>query len=1511
MNSAIPARDAASLVDIVERHAVERAEAAAFSVVRDELVNASLSFAQLRARACAIAARLQQHGLVGQPVLVLCPPGLDYVCSLLGAWYAGAIAVPAYPPTQNALNRAHERIATIVQDTGARAALTTSDVSLHALPELDAIECDRLDPATADAWVRPALAADTPCLLQYTSGSTSTPRGVMITHRNLLANQALIQASGNLSPRDTFLTWLPPYHDMGLIGGIVAPMYNGAHGVLMAPDAFIRRPVRWLRAIGTLRATIAMAPNFALDLCLRRIPEEARADLDLSSLRLLYNGAEPINPASIEAFHRAFGGCGLRREAMHACYGLAEATLIVSSSDPNSEPVIEEFDKEELGQGRAVQSGESTVTLRRLVSCGRALGDVQLRIVDPQTRSALPEREIGEIWIRSATIAAGYWKRPEDTEATFGARLDSGEGPFLRTGDLGFLLRGELFVTGRRKDLIIVHGVNHYPHDLERTVQRVDPALLPDCGVAFAVEDSGHEQLVIVQELDHRLKADAETLMANVAGTLRAQHGLTPLSVVLIKKGSLLKTASGKVRRRAMRELFERDELAAVARWQGPVALVRPAIAAETVVTNAPAPAIALVTAPSSGPRDSGVMQTHLRARNEPNAEPAPGSPLTAAEITELLCAKLVAVAGVRRHDIDERAPLAQYGVDSLIAAELTDELEQRLGRKLPSTITYDNPSVFGLSRALAALCAEPSAEAPAAPRRLRDDEPRARIETPAPVVSPSHDPIAIVGMACRFPGAPDLHSFWDVLRLGVDAITEVPESRWNVAALYDADPAKPGKMSSRWGGFLPDIDRFDPRFFGISPREAERMDPQQRLFLEVTWEALEDAGIAADELAGTDTGVFAGAASSDYALLYRGELELVDADYGAGNAPAVIANRVSYFLDLKGPSVTFDTACSSSLVALQAACRSLQLGDASLCLVGGVNAVLAPEPSIFFSKARALARDGRCKTFDATADGFVRSEGCGVIVLKKLSQALADRDRVYALVAGTAVNHDGASNGLMAPNGPTQERLLQRALKDARLSPRAIDYIETHGVGAPLADVVEARAIGAVMQQAPRDRPCLLGSVKTNVGHLEAASGIAGVIKTALALTHEEIPPHLHLHDVHPDIGIERLPLAIATLPTPWRRAERVRYAGVSAFGFGGTNAHVILGEAPEAPRARAGAQVERPAHVLALSARDPEALAQLAFRYSRQVGKLDLGDLCFTANAGRAQLRHRATFVASSAEELRDALEAFARAPLVNAAEQLSLSPRTRELAMVFPERTPRVACTRALLETQPVFRAALEHADALLAPHAPARLLDVLAAGTPASAELQVDPQVGCIAVQYALHRLLASWGIEPSIVCGRGIGELTAAAASGALAWEDALRLAAHRSEVIRCLKPGALVTRTLHAYKTELQQVEYRVPRIPFVSGTLERTFAVGEIPGANHWRMHLYNEPDPDDGLDALEREHPDVLVTVDPSQSYEQLLSALGDVFTRGFDVHWRAFDAPFARSKLSLPSYPFARQR
>ena len=687
--------------------------------------------------------------------------------------------------------------------------------------------------------------------------------------------------------------------------------------------------------------------------------------------------------------------------------------------------------------------------------------------------------------------------------------------------------------------------------------------------------------------------------------------------------------------------------------------------------------------------------------------------------------------------------------------------------------IDASSPSLTPLQRAFLAL-----------------EEARARV---AELESASREPVAIVGLGLRAPGGvTDADSFWRLLAESVDAIGPVPSERWPHENYYDPDPDKPGRIATRYGGFLTDVDRFDAAFFGISPREADTMDPQQRLLLTVAWEALENAGQAPDQLDGSRTGVFVGVTGSDYSYLQLESADdaLLDGHFASGTAHSMFSGRLSYLLGLQGPSLTVDTACSSSLVGIHLAVQALRNGECRMALAGGVNLILGPTVFVSLSRARMLAPDGRCKAFAASADGFARAEGCGMLVLKRLSDARADGDRVLAVVRGSFVNQDGASSSLTAPNGPAQEAVIREALTRAGVRPDDVSLLEAHGTGTQLGDPIEAIALGAVFggARAPGN-PLMLGSVKTNIGHAEAAAGVLGVIKTVLALRHRVIPAHLHFDAPSPHIPWATLPFRVPTTLTPWN-PPGLRLAGVSSFGFSGTNAHIVLEEAREEPALEA---IER-LRLLALSARDTDALHAMMQNLANRLRKspdLDLDDVVRTINRGRAQFAHRATVLARTSGQAADALDALAEGGAFDGARTHHVARRDPpRIAFLFTGQGSQYpAMSKGLYEGCPTFRDALDRCAELLQPIIDRPLIDLLFSSEGDVLDRTEFTQPALFAVEYALSEVWRSWGLEPSVVMGHSIGEYVAATVAGVLELPDALQLVSARGRLMQSLPPG--------------------------------------------------------------------------------------------------------------------------
>ena len=722
------------------------------------------------------------------------------------------------------------------------------------------------------------------------------------------------------------------------------------------------------------------------------------------------------------------------------------------------------------------------------------------------------------------------------------------------------------------------------------------------------------------------------------------------------------------------------------------------------------------------------------------------------------LVRELAQIVDISQEAVTTDEPFSRFGIDSVKAVSLLNRLGELLGRKIPITLVWKYPTIEALAKY---LCGKP--------------ESREISEQLFPNTA-WNQPIAVIGMSCRFPGAPDPAAYWDLLRSGRSAFREITSDRWDINAWYDPDIEKPGKISARMAGLLERIDQFDPGFFGISPREAIQMDPQQRLALELTWEALEDAGVRPDILRGSRTGLFVGVIWHDYEAIARKTGAEITVHSGTGQALSIVANRISYVLGFQGPSIALDTACSSSLVSVHLACRSLQAGDATLAVAGGVNMIICPDTMVALSKFGGLSPTSQLCAFDARANGFVRGEGGGFVVLKPLNQALVDGDPIYAVIRGSAVNNDGASNGLTAPNPAAQESVLREACARAGVPTEDVGYVEAHGTGTPLGDPIEAHALGNVFGRGRAlDQPLLLGSVKTNIGHLEAASGIAGLIKLILSVHHRQIPPSLNFETPNPHIDFAASRLRVVTTLEPWPDPTKPAVGGISAFGWGGTNCHLIVEEA-----------IRSNAHLLPLCAPDGGTLRATAekLQLCLESNSLDveLRVICATAATRCDAGPERVAVTARSLSELSAQLKGFLlgqKRPGVAVGH--ATDPRPKVAFVFSPQGSQWLGMGRSLIASEPVFRSVLAECDQALIKLAGWSLLTELFA-TPADSRLSraefVQPLL--FAIQVALAELWKSWGIRPDFVAAHSLGEWAAACAAGALSLQEAMRVVVQSS-----------------------------------------------------------------------------------------------------------------------------------
>ncbi|MFE6918324.1 amino acid adenylation domain-containing protein, partial [Streptomyces rubiginosohelvolus] len=1244
---------------------------------------------------------------------------------------------------------------------------------------------------------------DDVAFLQFSSGSTGAPKGVEVTHRAVLANLEQIRAASALSADDVVVSWMPYFHDMGLIGTHLAPLAARARQVKIGPLSFAKRPRLWFEVAARHRATVLSAANFALSLAVRRVPDDVLARLDLSAVRLLLVGAEPIAPAVWRAFAVKTRPAGLDPAAAQPVYGLAEATLAVTFPPPGevAEPLV--LDRASLSDGVAVDTepgGEAV----ELMDVGRPVADCAVRIVDDRG-DVLGDRRVGHILVRGPQLARGYHGLPGVSAETFT------EG-WLRTGDLGFLRDGRLCVTGRHKDVLFLNGRTFHATDLEE-VAAATPGLPPGAPAVVGSTDpvTGAERVVVFVPWA-RPPRDAAEVLERVAARVREALLHDDVRVLALPPGTFPRTTSGKLQRRRLRERFEAGGFEA--RVFG-----TDSFGTDSFATGRPA-----AEPPADAPR-ADVPQTDV--------------PRARAQTVETVREVWARVLDRTAESIGVHEPFGSLGGTSLKAMEVLVALEDAFGVTLPPAVIRDHGTVAALAGHLLTVVPGPPASAPEAGEDPEGGEGREAVA-------------AVIGMACRFPGADTPEDFWDLLIDGHDAITPVPSGRWG-----DDTRDRQDAPRKRWAGLLKDPAAFDADYFGIGEDEARAIDPQARLFLELAHEALERAGYAGPRRRGRRVGVFAAVGDSGY----REVLDRASADGSplptalTGNLPSLTAARVSQSLDLDGPALAVDTACSSGLVALHLARRSLLDGECDLAVVGGVNLHLTATPHRLLEAAQALSPTGRSRAFSADADGFVPGEGGAAIVLTRLDAARRADDEVLAVVRGTAVNNDGRSMSLMAPNPLRQREVITRAYEAAGVDPASVTYVEAHGTGTAVGDPIELRSLAHAFPERPDGEPRLLGSVKTNIGHLLNAAALPALVKVVLALGHRRLPPSLH--HTPPAPGLAPAGFSVVAEARDWTSAGPL-VAGINAFGFGGTNAHAVLEQAPTSPPS-AGAAASSPGaarevpvegpHLLTLSARSAGALQDAVDRLATHLESrpgLREGNVCRTASTAWDEGPHRLAVIADG--DLRGRLAAIGagsggRAGTDGAGGRAESGGSGVPGASVVRSR-PRVVFLfpgqgaqspgqdRALYRTAPVFRDTFDEASALLGPVCGRPLLDwgLDPEVDPAAQAMTEVAQPLLVASGVALARQLRTWGAEPEAVAGHSVGEITAACVSGALTLREAVRFAAERGRLMGAFtEPGAMlavrggeeaVAAAVAGSGGSLSVAAYNGPGLQVLSGTV-------------------------------------------------------------------------------------------
>lgn len=1120
--------------------AAEKDQGKGITFIKSNNQELFLSYGEILKKAAFRLGALNELGVKkGQAAILVLDDNIDFVLDFWACMLGGIIPVPiSYPVSILSKNAALEKLGMVYRLldnpfvlSDERMADNSNEMnSFPGIKDMRIIISSRLDESNINGRIE-SPDASMPAIYQFSSGSTSAPKGVILTHKNLLSNIEAITSCAGILSEDIVLSWMPMHHDMGLVGFLLTPSVKCANIINMEPKSFIKNPALLLDLTTKRRVTVTGSPNFGYNLILKKVTEKNINSWDLSSLRIIFHGAEPISAKTMEEFTERLSSCGLSKTSIFPVYGMAEACLAVSFPPRGSEPLVHSLNRKKLaGEFVAENCDKSDENSILLVDEGYPVKGTCVRIVDNEGK-IVPERIIGEIHITGDSVTSGYIGRPDITEVSF-------QDGWLKTGDMGFLSDGRLTVTGRIKDIIFINGQNFFAHDIERKIEEiegVDSNKIAVC--SWHDSEVGCERTALFSAI--RNHKDDKGFYAKILRHVNENLSITLDYIILIR--NIPKTTSGKVQR----HVLVKDYIEGII---------------PSTVLNA-----------SDLLYEQG-KNKHLDSR-----------------YGNLIRQIWADVLERQVEDIPADVSFLSLGGTSVKAVQVLNGLESSLNTTLSYDILTQCRTIMDMEEYLLK-----DADCNAVKEEKVSNIPDYRHKLPGFM----GEDIAVISMACRFPDASTPEMFWNNVSSGKCSIRDIPPERFDLRQLSNYKLNTEENICLT-GAFIENPYDFDAKLFNIADEEAAVMDPQQRIILELVLELFERAGYTRECVNGKNIGVFIGAgtnAYNEYHLLTQAFQSFKDFDsiksltseqqmsifeewktkFGVTNTHSnvlvdnilnMIAARASQEFNLKGPAMVIDTACSSSLAALHLACESIRNGECDSAIAGGISLLLTATPYIHFNNAGVLSRSGQLKAFDEKADGLVPGEGAGIVMLKPLSKALTDEDEIHAVIKLSAMNNDGHSIGVMTPNPDGQRNVIEKVYEKSGISPLNVKYVEAQGTGTIIGDLSEVRALSLAFDRWKADKGSIaLGTVKSNIGHLLCASGIAGFIKVVLGLKNKKIPPVVNVTTPNPVIRFEETPFYLAQKPEAWESVKGIpRMAAINSFGFGGTNCHLVLEEAPE----------------------------------------------------------------------------------------------------------------------------------------------------------------------------------------------------------------------------------------------------------------------------------------------------------------------------------------------------------